>query len=237
MESVYRPVASALAAIEAVIDVALPPHCVSCGTAGELICRTCRGLMQRADGKRCRHCWLVSDAPVCRDCVSRPLAVRELRSAFVYDGPVRAAVLALKHRGVTALARELVETAGEIRPAADTAIVVPIPIPLLRKRRRGGNQAEHLAQVVAQRTELMLESSALRRRGWWGPRQAQARSRADRRRIVTGAFAADETLVRGRGVLLVDDVSTSMATLSEAARTLLAAGATAVDAWTVARAD
>ena len=193
--------------------------------------------MQRADGKRCRHCWLAAAEPVCWDCLSKPLAVRELRSGFVYDGPARAAVLALKHGGVTGLARELVELSGEIRPARDIDLIVPIPIPLLRKRRRGGNQAEHLARVVAERTGLRLETRALRRRGWWGPRQAQARSRSDRRRIVTGAFAVEESRVAGRGVLLVDDVSTTMATLSEAARTLLAAGATVVDAWTAARAD
>ncbi len=166
-----------------------------------------------------------------------PLAVRELRSGFVYDGPARAAVLALKHRGVWELGQVLVELAGEIRPAGDIEVVAPIPIPLLRRRRRGGNQAEHLARAVAAQTGLALDLQALRRRGWWGPRQAQARSRAERRRIVRGAFAASEARVKGRGVLLVDDVSTTMATLSEAARTLLAAGAEAVDAWTAARAD
>ncbi|MDE2893464.1 MAG: phosphoribosyltransferase family protein [Chloroflexota bacterium] len=237
MESVYRPVGVALGALQALVDVALPPHCASCGAAGELICGTCRALMQRADGKRCRHCWLTSESPVCRDCLSRPLPLRELRSGFVYDGPARAAVLALKHRGIKDLARALVELGGEIQPATDIDMIVPIPIPLLRKRRRGGNQAEHLARFVAERTGLSMETRALRRRGWWGPKQAQARSRADRRRIVTNAFAADESLVKGRGVLLVDDVSTTTATLSEAARTLLAAGAAAVDAWTAARAD
>ena len=193
--------------------------------------------MQRADGKRCRHCWLTSESPVCRNCLSRPLPLRELRSGFVYDGPARAAVLALKHRGVKDLARLLVETSGKIEPARDIEMIVPIPIPLLRKRRRGGNQAEHLARVVAERTRMRLETRALRRRGWWGPRQAQAKSRVDRRSIVTNAFAAEESLVKGRGVLLVDDVSTTTSTLSEAARTLLAAGARAVDAWTAARAD
>ena len=237
MSSVYPPLGLALEAFEGVIDVLLPPHCASCGAAGELICGLCRALLERAGGKRCRHCWLTSDSPVCRDCLSRPLALRELRSGFVYDGPARAAILALKHRGISGLARVLVELNGEIRPAHDIDVILPIPIPLLRKRRRGGNQAERLARVVAERTGLRLETRALRRRGWWGPRQAQARSRADRRRIVTNAFAADESLVRGRGVLLVDDVSTTTATLSEAARTLLAAGATTVDAWTAARAD
>lgn len=237
MNSVYRPVGLALEAFDAFTEVLLPSHCASCGAAGELICLPCRGLMQRADGKRCRHCWLTSESPVCQDCLSRPLALRELRSGFVYDGPARAAVLALKHRGVKDLARVLVEMCGEIKPARDIEMIVPIPIPLLRKRRRGGNQAEHLARVVAERTELELGTKALRRRGWWGPRQAQAKSRADRRRIVTNAFIAEDADVKGRGVLLVDDVSTTTATLSEAARTLLAAGATAVDAWTAARAD
>ena len=174
---------------------------------------------------------------MCGDCISKPLAVRELRAGFVYDGPTRAAVLSLKHQGVWELARVLVELSGEIQTAMDIDLIVPIPIPLLRQRRRGGNQAAHLAQAVSAVTGLRLDSGALRRRGWWGPRQAQAQSRVERRRIVTGAFAADGSRVAGRGVLLVDDVSTTMATLSEAARTLLAAGATVVDAWTVARAD
>jgi len=237
MISVYRPVGAALAALEAMVEVALPPHCASCGTAGDLLCRACRELMQPATDRRCRHCWLRSQEPVCVECLSKPLAVRELRSGFVYDGPARAAVLALKHRSVTGLARLLIDIAGDIRPASDVDLIVPIPIPLLRKRRRGGNQAEHLAVAVANRTRLAVDARAMRRRGWWGPRQAQAPSRADRGRIVAGAFAADPLRVEGRGVLLVDDVSTTMATLSEAARTLRSAGATAVDAWTVARAD
>ena len=237
MDSVYRPVGLAQDMFRGLVDVLLPPHCASCGAPGELLCSPCRALMERADGKRCRHCWLTSESPVCRDCLSRPLPLRELRSGFVYDGPARAAVLALKHRGVKGLARVLVELGGDIQPATDVDVVVPIPIPLLRKRRRGGNQAEHLARIVAERTGLPMESNALRRRGWWGPRQAQASSRADRRQIVLNAFAADGVRVRDRGVLLVDDVSTTTATLSEAARTLLGAGARAVDAWTAARAD
>ena len=237
MASVYRPIGTARAALEALIEVALPTYCASCGAAGELICCACRELVQAADGDRCRHCWLPSPEPVCRDCVSRPLPLRELRSAFIYDGPARAAVLALKHRGVTGLASVLVDLAGEIRPASDIDVIAPIPIPLLRKRRRGGNQAEYLAAAVAAQTGLELDARVLRRRGWWGPRQAQAGSRAERPRVVSGAFAADTARVHGRGVLLVDDVSTTMATLSEAARTLLAAGATVVDAWTAARVD
>jgi len=98
-------------------------------------------------------------------------------------------------------------------------------------------KAEHLARAVWEQSGLRLDRGALGRRGWWGPRQAQAPSRSARRRIVAEAFAADASRVEGRGVLLIDDVSTTMATLSEAARTLLVAGATVVDAWTAARAE
>ena len=165
------------------------------------------------------------------------MSVRELRSGFVYDGPTRAAVLSLKERGVTGLAQLLVDLAGEIQPAVDVDVIVPVPIPLFRRRRRGGNQAEWLAQAVSARTGLTVDGRALRRRGWWGPRQAQAASRSVRRGALSGAFAAERSRVAGCGVLLVDDVSTTMATLSEAARALLSAGARVVDAWTVARAE
>ncbi len=193
--------------------------------------------MRRADGPRCRHCWLPSPAPACDACRSRPLSVRELRSGFVYDGPTRAAVLALKHRAVNDIAPLLVERSARIEPAGDIDLVVPIPIPLLRRRRRGGNQAERLASVISERSGLQLDSRAIRRRGWWSPRQAQARSRGERLRLVEDAFIVEPARVRGRGILLVDDVTTTMASLSEAARVLRAAGARAVDAWTVARTE
>ena len=174
---------------------------------------------------------------VCGNCMSRPLPLRELRAGFVYDGPVRAAVLTLKHEGVQAIAPLLVELAGDVEPAPDIDVIVPIPIPLLRRRRRGGNQAAFIARALSERTGLPVDESLLRRRGWWGPRQAQAPSRADRRRIVRGAFAADSALAEERGILLVDDVATTMATLNEAARVLREAGASSIDAWTAARAQ
>ena len=148
--------------------------------------------MQPAEGPRCRHCWLPSPSPVCQDCLSKPLAVRELRSGFVYDGPARAAVLTLKHGGVVQLADELVELSGEILVAGDVEMVVPIPIPLLRRRRRGGNQAEHLARSVGARTGLPVEPGALRRNGWWGPAtgagEFEGRPIPDRARCVCSRF-------------------------------------------------
>ena len=113
----------------------------------------------------------------------------------------------------------------------------PDPDPVAAQASARGQPGRTPGAAVSGQTRLAVDARALRRRGWWGPRQAQAQSRADRRRIVTDAFLADPGRVDGRGILLVDDVSTTMATLAEAARTLLAAGATAVDAWTAARAD
>ena len=165
------------------------------------------------------------------------MLLRELRSAFVYEGPARAMVIGLKHNGVTALAGTLLDMAGDFDPASDIEVLCPIPMPLLRQRQRGGNQAELLARGVAARTGLPLDPTLLRRRAWRAPRQTQAKSHAERRRLIRGAFRADPERVGERAVLLIDDVTTSLATLEEAARTLRLAGAREVDAWTAARAE
>ena len=146
-------------------------------------------------------------------------------------------VIGLKHGGVTALAETLLDAAGGLIPAADIDVICPIPMPSLRRRQRGGNQAEQLAREASKRTGLPLDPTLLRRRAWRAPRQAQARSHAERRALIRGAFRADPERVDGRAILLIDDVTTSLATLEEAARTLRLAGARAVDAWTAARAE
>ena len=105
-----------------------------------------------------------------------------------------------------------------------------------RRRARGGNHAEHLARALSERTGRPLAAQLLERRGLRSKQQSRAASIAERRANMRGAFRVPHPdAVRGRTVLLVDDVATSMATLDSAAAQLLTAGATAVDAWTATR--
>jgi len=116
------------------------------------------------------------------------------------------------------------------------ALLLPVPLADVRLRERGYNQAALLAQRLARRLRLPCAPQALRRTRDTGHQLALPREQ--RAANVRGAFAvAPRTagVLRGRRVALVDDVMTTGATLAEAARVLLAAGAAEVQAWVVAR--
>ena len=217
------------------LDLALPPTCASCGAVGLVLCDRCSRRLQRADGLRCPHCWLRSEG-LCRACLDAPPPLRQLRSAFLYEGVARELVLTLKYRGVPAAAVPLVEQAGGRQLRGDIDLLAPIPMTAWRRRARGGNHAEHLARALSARTGIPLDAQALERRGRRSKQQARSANLRERRANMRDAFRASEPQrVAGRTVLLVDDVATTMATLESAASTLLAAGAAAVDAWTATR--
>jgi ComF family protein len=112
-------------------------------------------------------------------------------------------------------------------PLREVDVVVPVPMRFMKRVRRGFNQSEALAAEVARRLSLHLYRFVLRR-GRAGPAQAgltlAKRLVAQRRSMVVRRPRA----IAGRTVLLVDDVMTTGATASEAARALKAGGAQAV---------
>jgi ComF family protein len=116
-------------------------------------------------------------------------------------------------------------------------VLVPVPLHPRRQRARGYNQSLLLAREVSQRLDLPLAAGAVVRRRDTPP-QARAAEADARRRNVAGAFDGRPGAVAGRRVLLVDDVTTTGATLDACARALLAQGvASSVCALTFARED
>jgi len=174
----------------------------------------------------------------CERCRAQRPAVLETRSVFVFGGAMREALHALKYRGVSALAPQLAgEMAGLLRkwsPPVDC--IVPVPLTTTRRRQRGYNQAELLGRELGRAAGLPQPSAALSRLHYAGP-QARSPDEESRRRNVAGAFRADPRLASGRAVLLIDDVTTSGATLNACAAALLDAGAASVRALTLARED
>lgn len=211
---------------------------------GRHVCSACfAGLPFFESGGMCRVCGGLVAAPtehdfVCDDCRTAPPAYEYARSAVRFIDPVRSLILDFKYRHATWLREDLVDLLeGAVRAKLDfTAIDVVVPVPLHpnRQRERGYNQSALLGASLARRLNRRFDNTSFVR-----IRDTEHQARLDRANRLTnldGAFAvADARGVRGRTILLVDDVSTTGATLSHCARPLIAAGAARVWCATVAR--
>ncbi len=223
----------------AVLDFVFPPRCVVCGSGGSFLCTVCASGLPKAEPPRCPRCWSPgSDAYLCPECQAGPPAFDGLRAAFLYQGVVRDLVHALKYRGTTALAGPMASLLADVvhRDVLAADVLVPVPLAGVRRRTRGFNQAESLARALGRELGLPVRPGALRRRRQTTP-QARTADAEQRRRNVAGAFACREGPVAGQRVLLVDDVTTTGATLAACAGPLKAGGARSVWAITFARED
>lgn len=181
-----------------------------------------------------------ADAPkfVCEDCRRHPPAFEFARSAVRFLEPIRRTLLDFKYNRATWLARDMVDLLeGVVRARLDAAaidVVVPVPLHPNRLRERGYNQSAILAECMALRLGRRFDgASVVRTRDT----EHQARLNGDERRSnLKDAFAAvDARNLRGRTVLLVDDVMTTGATLNHCARAIISAGAERVWCATTAR--
>jgi ComF family protein len=215
---------------------------------GEFICAACSDRMMLANGERCSICWSGFSGDRCTRCPYVRPPFRAARSVFVFDselmpvyehdGAVRAAVHALKYRGLSALAPAMAAPMAEFLREWSPPVDALLPVPLfgMRRRTRGYNQSELLAREVGRLTGMPVETRALTRRRATPPQVRQVGYDA-RLANVEDAFRTGRARVRDRNLLLIDDVMTTGATLAACSRVLLDAGANQVFALTYARED
>lgn len=230
---------------DALLAVLLAPMCAVCRapldspTRGAVCARCWAGIVPITPPV-CDTCgdplqtWrtLTLDRARCPRCRRRPGSVTKGRSIGPYDGVLREVIHALKYHGrrslAVPLAQRMKRDGGEILDGADVA--VPVPLHRARRVSRGFNQAALLANHLG-----IPCAHALRRTRATVPQADLPASR--RHSNVKGAFALRRRArVHGLCVVLVDDVSTTGATLEACARVLTEAGAREVRALTAARA-
>ncbi len=173
----------------------------------------------------------------CASCRNTSPAFDRACAPWRYTGAIRQAVRQWKYhrrwRIGRWLAQEMAETANHSLPIDAIDAVVPVPLHWLKRQLRGGNPPEELARDLARRLGKPLLARSLRRARWT---TTQTRLRGGARfRNVRHAFTARASEVRGRTLLLVDDVLTSGATAQACALALKTAGAAGVFVLTAAR--
>ena len=228
------------------LDFVYPPVCQVCRQTFESqddniwLCPACSATLQILNQPYCPMCRNPLPDPErhCSGC-SRPTLLRWVYSLGIYDGHFSHLIKAFKYEGKEELGRMLGDRLGEqlarMPHAARIDVVCAVPIHKKKEVRRGFNQTEIVAAQVAaalQRECLpyLLEQS---RRNL----DQIGLSVEQRYQNVRGIFACtDPGLIKDKNVLLIDDVTTSGATLNSAAVTLISAGAKSVAAATIAMA-
>ena len=219
------------------IDLLFPPSCGGCGKFGVRWCDECQKNLVVLQEPLCNRCGLPqSKSGVCEKCLENPPFYKELRAWLAFDGSIRKALHGIKYHKNKGMGEEL---AFELLPFVrklnwQVDVAVPVPLGKERYKERGYNQVSSFAFPLALAMKWKFSPKALRR-------VKETRSQVDlsaieRMKNVKDAFVADRRWVDGKSVLVLDDVSTTGATLNSCADALISGGATAVYVLTVARA-
>jgi len=203
----------------------LPPRCVLCGARGQAPCiDLCAG---------CEACFEAACEPV----YAGPAPLRRTCAPFAYAWPLDHLVHALKYRGQLATARVLgtllARSLRGFRLQDEIDVIVPVPLHPARHAERGFNQSTEIARQLGRSLRVPVRESAVARLRATSPQVGLHLE--ERRYNLAGAFGARR--LDGLRIAIVDDVTTTGATVQALAGVLEQAGARAVDAWCVARAE
>jgi len=221
-----------MAFLDTILEIVFPSRCVGCGAKGGELCMSC-----------------ISDSPTAEKEVAKWIfPIFEYRHP-----PIRKALGVFKYKNKKRLAKifaellydKIIEELSELSMMENfrNPVLIPIPLYKSRARERGYNQALLLCEEIIKINylrdsidgeKLNLEKNVLIK-SKETEHQARIKNRSERLKNVIGSFTAQNTEhVKGRNVILIDDITTTGATLSEAKKILKRAGARKIIAFTVA---
>lgn len=219
------------------LDLLYPPRCVGCGRHGSLFCAFCLARVELLRPPVCQRCGRpVSVAGLCSFCRHTPSVLDGIRAAAIFAEPLRSAIHHFKYENRQALAEPLTSLLQDCwqRQPFPADVLVPVPLHERRLRERGYNQAALLARELGRLLSLPVVEEAVRRERETRPQVGL--TAPERRENVADAFHCSNGAMRGRRVLLIDDVCTTGATLEACTAALRQEGeAAAVWALAVAR--
>ena len=237
--------------IKDIINFILPPRCMMCGKVLDVdkgLCDDCISqieFLNQAICYRCGHPLLDIDKKdskklICGNCLKfkKNMPFRMLRSAYVYDDFSKKLILDFKFYDKTDLASLLAKmlyVAGQDILAEGVDVIIPVPLHYTRLLKRRYNQSSLLAKELGKLTKIKVDYKTLVKR-----RITKAQVDCDGKERLTNVknafYVKDIDKIKGKRVLLIDDVLTTGSTLNECARALRQAKPKSIDGLTVSRA-
>lgn len=232
------------------IELIYPPRCHICRTfltddrGAAHFCDDCLNSLNRITSPLCPVCGIpfvsrVENDHLCEDCLRKTPYFDLLVAPYLYEGGIMDAIHQVKYTGKTYLTKSLgtllAASARERFGNTEGMLMMPVPLHPKRLRERGFNQSLVLARAIAPLLETRIDFLSLRRVKYTQPQTGLKRD--ERRRNVKGAFGVTGSPdLKGKTVILVDDVATTGNTLNECARVLKKAGCERVFCLVLARA-
>lgn len=217
------------------LDLIFPKRCVSCRKFGSYICSECSLKIEFIDKPVCPYCERPAIGGRAHPGCLKKFGLDGLIVVCRYRGPVRAAIVKIKYKWIYDIERILVDLIADDLwkySFPQIAVLVPVPLHSRRKRWRGFNQAELLARDLSKRFKHPYVDLLVRNR--YTQPQVELKS-DDRKKNILGAFSVRQNQsLRGKKIILVDDIFTTGATMKECAKVLKHAGASEVWAMAVA---
>jgi len=199
--------------LKTALNFFFPQKCLGCGKEKEILCLECLAKIDRADLPEQKNIFAAGN---------------------YHDATLKNAIWLLKYKGVRQLAKPLAELVRQRlsnKINLKNPLIIPVPISRKRLRQRGFNQAELIAKCLFGKTASDILAKKVHTES-----QVAVRDKEKRLENLKGSFEVkNPELLKGRNVILLDDVCTTGATVSEARQTLKNAGAKKIIAIVVAR--
>ena len=220
------------------LDLIFPPRCAGCEQWGERYCASCQGQTKLISSPICQICGEPvsgGESATCRRCRASKIFYTTIRSWAYFEGPLQKAIHKLKYKkdlGLSEiLAQPLIQLLAEQKWKID--LIIAIPLDGNRQRERGFNQSLYIARPIAWSNEIIIKPSAIRRVKI--TRSQVGLSLEERKKNVADVFCAEQKIVYGKSILVVDDVVTTGSTINSCAAALSKAGALRIYGLTLAR--
>lgn len=222
--------------LEKIWDIIFPKKCINCKKEGQFLCEDCLSLIPINPFQYCL-CEKLEKRSKCENCKDRYLdkilsatsfnnkivkeAIHKFKYGFIEELSVPLALLLLNHL-------QMIDCQID-----KSFIIIPTPMHIKKKRRRGFNQSEEIAKIISEATGIPLSTTLIKTKE---TKSQMELNKTERTENIKNCFAVvNKKEIENKIVLLLDDVYTTGMTMNECARVLKENGARELWGLSVAR--